>query len=134
MCMIDDADGSVTMLASGERKARTTHKCSECRRTIAVGDTYLSERFVWEGEFHNHKTCAHCLVARRWLSDECGGWCYGAVEDDLREHAQQSYYAVDVKRLAIGMQWRWRAPSGRMLPTPKAPLTTIERQQRTVTS
>lgn len=130
MCMFDNCDGTVTMLSEAIPTARKAHKCRECGRAIESGEKYHVERFVFDGELTTHKTCAHCMVARCWLHDECGGYVFGGVEEDLREHAQDSYYAMDVKRLAVGMQWNWRTPTGRMLPVPQRPLTSLERRER----
>jgi hypothetical protein len=127
MCMIDDAEGPVTMLSTAAPRARKQHKCAECARRIEPGESYSVERFLFDGSLTTHKTCSHCLVARGWLYDECGGFMYGSVEEDIREHATGGGYPVGVLRLAVGMWWKWKAPSGRMLPVPKMPPTTHER-------
>lgn len=122
MCMSDDAD-RVTPINDGEyRKARKPHKCQECRREIAVGETYHYETFRNDGRFEQHKTCSHCMVVRDWLSAECGGWVYTMVEEDIREHAD--YHGLRVKLLAVGMARNWRRKDGRMWPLPKMPKTT----------
>lgn len=137
MCMIDDCDDHVTLMSSGDHTARKQHRCAECGRHILPGEKYHADQFIFEGKFSNHKTCAHCMVARGWLGDECGGWAYGAVEEDLREHvtnhrhAIRDDYGISVARLVIGMQWQWRAPSGRLLPIPVMPLTTHDRLKDT---
>jgi hypothetical protein len=131
MCMIDDADGSVTMLGEAFHVARKQHRCVECRRTIEPGERYLCERFVWESALHFHKTCAHCQVARQWLKGECGGYVYGSVEGDLREHVTDApgEYAFGVYRLAVGMQTKWQRKYGSpgLRPLPTMPATTHER-------
>ena len=129
MCMLDDGDGQVTMLSEANHVARKAHKCRECARTIEPGERYHVDRFIWEGKLDTHKVCAHCMVARNWLSNECGGWLFGCIEEDIREHARNGDYPMGVHRLAVGMAWKWRAPSGKMLPIPKAPPTTHERAQ-----
>ena len=127
MCMIDNGDGQVTMLSQADPVARKAHKCKECGREIALGERYHVDRFIWEGKLETHKVCAHCMVAREWLSDECGGWLFGAVEEDIREHAHSGDYPMGVHRLAVGMAWKWRTPTGKLLPIPKVPQTTHER-------
>ena len=122
MCLVDDAEGWSMLLSEADPVARKAHKCNECWRTISGGEQYHVDRLVWEGQLHNHKMCAHCMVAREWLSAECGGWVYGGIEDDVHEHAQD--YPMSVRRLAIGMKWKWRSPKGRLLPIPKVPRTT----------
>lgn len=125
MCMIDDADGNVTNLGPGRYvTARSTHKCAECARRIDPGEQYHRETFVFDGRFTLHKTCAHCMVVRQWLQDECGGWCYGSVEEDAADHS--SAYGVDLARAVIGMRWRWRGRSGRLMPVPKPIKTSHE--------
>jgi hypothetical protein len=126
MCMVDDSDGRVEVLREFWRVARVAHKCAECRRRIEPGERYLSHCFKFDGEFTQHKFCEHCDVVRRWLQDECGGFLYRGVEEDLREHATSGWYGRGVMRLAVGMDWFWRAPSGRMLPVPSVPPTTHE--------
>jgi hypothetical protein len=128
MCMIDyDGDGRVTLLSQATPVARKAHKCRECRREIAIGERYHVDRFVWEGRLDTHKTCAHCMVAREWLRQECGGYLFGGVEEDIREHAHNGDYPMGVHRLAVGMAWKWRTPTGKMLPIPAVPPTTHER-------
>ena len=122
MCMIDDADGTVTSLGPGRYvTARREHKCAECARRIGAGESYFREAYTWDGNFTLHKTCTHCMVVRQWLQDECGGWCYGSVEEDAADHS--SGYGMDLARAVIGMRWQWRGPSGRLLKVP-APIRT----------
>ena len=70
------------------------------------------------------------MIVRQWLSDECGGWLYGAIEEDIREHAHNGIYPMGVHRLAVGMAWKWRTPRGVMLPIPRVPQTTHERAKK----
>ena len=133
MCMFNDGDGAVTMLSEADPVARKDHKCRECGRVIERGERYHVDRFVWEGKLDAHKTCAHCMVAREWLRQECGGYLFGGVEEDIREHAHNGDYPMGVYRLAVGMAWKWRTPRGRMLPLPAVPMTTHERLQRKAT-
>ena len=122
MCMMDDSDGSVTHLEKGGYViARREHKCAECARRIDAGEGYHTEVYVFDGRITRHKTCAHCMVVRNWLSDECGGWLYTAVEEDAAEHARG--YGMDLARAVIGMRWQWRGKSGRLLPVPRPILT-----------
>lgn len=124
MCMLDHADGQVTPLGDPERPvAKAAHRCAECRRVIEPGERYLRERYMWDGEFTLHKTCAHCEVARDWLWKECGGWLYGGIEEDIREHCFGHGYGMGLYRLAVGMAWKWRTPRGRLLPVPAVPPT-----------
>lgn len=128
MCMIENGDGAVTMIEDGRFfRAMLEHKCAECRRVIKRGERYHAEVYIFEGKLTRHKTCAHCMVVRNWLQDECGGWLFGAVEEDAREHVHNNghLYGRDLYRAVVGMAWNWRAPSGRMLPVPQ-PIKTSE--------
>lgn len=126
MCMYDDAE-TVEPIEDGHYvTARKDHKCHECKRTIKAGEKYHTEAHFYEG-FVRHKTCAHCMVARGWLSDECGGWVFGGVYEDMREHCNYGQYPIGVYRLAVGMRRRWARPDGSLRPLPARPPTTHER-------
>src|SRR4051812_27618700 len=121
MCMIDDSDGNVTMLSERTPVARIAHKCAECARDIRPGERYTVERFVFEGSLSAHKTCGHCLRVREWLRDECGGWLFGGIEEDIREHAAEGY-GIAVKMMAVGMARCWLRKDGqRLWPLPRRP-------------
>lgn len=128
MCMIDSAD-PVTPINDGEyRKARKAHKCNECRRAIDVGERYHYETFTGDNGFTQHKTCAHCMVARDWLQKECSGWIYGGVEEDLREHVTDNggYYGMPLARLSVAMKNNWRRRDGSLRPVPPMPSTSYD--------
>lgn len=137
MCMFDTCDDFVTSLGSADHTARQQHKCAECCRAIGPGEKYHADRFVFEGKLSVHKTCGHCMVARGWLQGECGGWVYGQVEEDVREHVQNGgiwgprAYGLPVARLAVGMRQKWARPDGSLRPLPAMPLTTHERLRAT---
>lgn len=130
MCMIEDADGYCTVLREHHRIARKEHKCTECHRTIGIGESYLSEAPLFDGDVSGWKTCAHCQRVRGWLTAECGGWMWGGIEEDIREHAEDSRYGVGVKLLAVGMDRQWRRRDGRMWPLPRVPQTTHQRMAK----
>lgn len=118
MCMIDDGDGCVTVLRESNVKARKRHKCGECFRQIGVGEVYLLEATVFDALFSTHKTCSHCLVARRWLLKNCSGFIYGDIKEDIREHCGEGYGGFWLGRIAVGMSWKWRRKNGSLLPVP----------------
>ena len=129
MCMIGDAEDRVTMIQDGKYQvARLKHKCKECGRAIEIGERYHAEVFIYDRMLSRHKTCTHCMVVREWLAEECGGWLYGGVEEDAREHvlSNPGFYRRDLYRACVGMQLKWRSPSGRLLPIPRRITTTDE--------
>lgn len=116
MCMFD-YDGICTVLSSHFRTANKHHKCSECCRQIAVGEKYLVEGLLFEGEKSTHKTCAHCMKVREYLLRECGGFVYGMIEEDISEHV---YDGCDpkIKIMASGMHNGWIKKNGDMWMVP----------------
>lgn len=127
MCMIDGCDERVTVLHERNPAARRLHKCNECHREIALGERYTVERYISEGSASTHKTCVHCMVARRWLLAECRGFVYGYIGEDLVEHVTEGGYGMDLARLAVGLRRKWRRRDGRLQPVPAMPITTHQR-------
>lgn len=85
MCMFDGCDEVVTVLHERYPKARKEHRCSECRRAIEIGEVYMVERYVSDGNAFTHKTCRHCQVVRQWLLAECSGFIYECIGEDIQE-------------------------------------------------
>ena len=124
MCMVEYCDDMVTVIDDGRFvMARKQHKCTECNREIATGESYHTEAYRFDGGVRRHKTCAHCMVARAWLQDECGGWVYGGIEEDMAEHASE-HYGLPVARLYVALRNDWRRRDGSLRPVPAMPKTT----------
>lgn len=124
MCAIDGADpceiSSVT-----HPKARKIHRCGECGRSIMPGEVYHSCFMVMEGCASTFKVCAHCQTATKWLAQNCGGWLYEGVLEEIVEHAQEyPYLAEPLLKLAEGMRSKWNGLSVFELPPP---ITVAER-------
>ena len=66
----------VVVMSSGIRKARKSHQCFECYRSIAPGETYVYQSNVYDG-------CAYTI---KWHVDcgECGA--------EYRANADAYYY------------------------------------------
>lgn len=130
MCMHDDPSVDMPEFCGrSNRKARKDRKCSECFRTIKVGETYEYMAGKWDGRLDTFSTCQHCLVAREWLVNECGGYVFGGVKEDLRQHwEERSHYRRRwgrdmLKRLAgavWGMRRKWTRLSGELMAVMKA--------------
>jgi len=67
-------------------RARKSHVCGECGRTVAPGEEY--ERFVGvlDGTVTTHKTCLDCVSIRDAFF--CQGWFYGQIWEDVWNHVQ----------------------------------------------
>lgn len=119
--MIEGCDERVTIISEAQMvKARKAHGCKECGRTINKGEKYLREVFKFDGALTTHKTCEHCEMVRRWLVYECGGWVYGAIAEDIREHFQEGY-GFGIGRLAVGIGRNWKRYDGTLMPIPVLP-------------
>jgi hypothetical protein len=118
MCRVDDCDEMSTIVQDERLVARKEHKCSECCRVIRVGETYNRQRLKFDGEMSTHKICAHCQVVRDWLGSECGGWVYGEMEEDIREHFFEGYEPRLTGRLAAGMHRFWTTIKGDLMKLP----------------
>lgn len=121
MCMVDGADDRCNILRDENRKARKVHLCSECARKIQPGETYNLQVAQWEGTVDDYKTCQHCEVAKRWLTQECGGYLYQGVEEDISEHASE-YRNIGLWRLVVGFRRNWGRFDGQgLMALPKMP-------------
>lgn len=125
MCMIDDCDERVIIRTDETRRARKEHRCSECRRTIAIGERYHFETYVDQpgGRYATHRTCEHCDVARDWLLAECSGFMYGGVREDLVEHLDEYPENLHLKIIGMGIRRGWRRRDGKLWRVPKLPAT-----------
>lgn len=76
-CSIDiDHDSGPEFFKTERRKARTSHKCFECRKVIHPGETYCCESGKWD-----------CLSVRETFF--CG-WMYGNIWEDFHEEALEN--------------------------------------------
>ncbi|RLI66868.1 MAG: hypothetical protein DRO67_00400 [Candidatus Asgardarchaeum californiense] len=64
-------------------KARKEHKCTECRRVIAIGEEYFREVTSYENSISTYKTCEDCYSIRQVFFSS--GWCYGEVRENMEE-------------------------------------------------
>ena len=87
-----DNDDYVTMLAVNKRRAVKIHRCSECLGTIFPGQTYIEERYLYDGTVDTHKTCACCHSVRETLL--CG-YTYGEVWSELHDHLSEAIHWSD---------------------------------------
>jgi hypothetical protein len=115
MCRIDDSD-YVQELDRSTPTARKEHRCNECRRTIAPGETYELFKGIWDGRFAYYKTCTHCQQAREWLYRQCNGYVFTEVRDELEEHWRDEplLRSWRLARLIAGMRHQWKHKGQRM--------------------
>lgn len=112
-------------------RARKPHTCGECRRVIERGELYQRTSGKWDRTVQSMVTCAHCEVLQDWIGSECGGWLYGEVIEDVREHLQEygvSEYGFAVARLVVHAQNQWRR-NGALVAIPATPPTSFDRRK-----
>jgi hypothetical protein len=130
MCMADSCDFEGTHLGTAKHVARKDHRCGDCGRIIGKGESYMVGSWASEGRIERMKMCAHCRVVADWLEANCGGYVWGGLIEDLREHIEE--YAgvyppvvLDLKRIDVMADHDWRFKrgprAGQLLPVPKMP-------------
>lgn len=81
-CPLSGADAERPSCSSTTtRAARKSHRCGECRETIAPGAKYEYTSGIWDGRPSSHKTCLSCVEIRDHF--QCEGWIYGQLWEDL---------------------------------------------------
>ena len=88
-CQIDtgyDADSNPGFVHERMRKARKTHKCSECHRVIAINEIYVYVTGVWDGEFSSFKTCVDCASLR---NEFFSSYIFEHVWEDFKEYVSE---------------------------------------------
>jgi hypothetical protein len=117
--MADNDDRSEFWREKSHR-ARKTHICEECGRVISIGEVYWYGFGKQDGYIYDSKTCEHCRVASDWLLRNCNGFIYGAIIEDLKEHAEGS---LPMLRIVVGARRSWRSfqDPTKLLPIPIDP-------------
>lgn len=130
MCYCDDADPQITG-GSVERKARKPHKCYECRRAIAKGETYTEHSGLWrDGGWMTFRWCEHCAAAQEvhQAITKCHCYTFGGLWEGIRDSLPGFGDVRDVAvcRLIAGMDREWRRRrgprKGELMPLPVVPV------------
>ncbi len=118
MCMWDGGDGPEVARHRTVR-ARKPHQCTECGRTIEVGEQYQYDFQVYDGSPGTWHTCQHCRVAQQWLIRECGGYLIEGTWEDIQEHiTEYPKLKRPLGRLLASRDKKWRMPDGTLMPLP----------------
>lgn len=109
----------IETLAEGTRKARTTHTCALCYRTIDPGENYHYQRNVYDGQIYTWKECAHCDAMRRLINFY--DWWGDADEGGIGHDEVQGYEPTTIAeaRLIIGWRGKWRRKDGTLREVPE---------------
>ena len=123
MCMVEWDDGGrwETVDPPKMRTARKAYVCGECGRNIPVGEQYEHAKHRDDYGLSTQRTCAHCAAVRSWLVVQCGGWLYGGVYEDLRQHWDEEWLlrSMYLGRAIVGMRCRWWRNAARMPVPPR---------------
>ena len=86
MCMFEMCDPT-DVCSTSEHTSRKLYRCSECGMVIHPGERYQRAFTVNHGEKPTtHFMCESCFPVRDWLLDQCGGYVFGSVMEDLTDH------------------------------------------------
>jgi len=121
MCMIDDAEDFAVIWEETERKARKTHKCTECRREINKGERYLTIASLCDSKWWNYRHCQHCQASTAWLNKECGGYLPEFVFQEIEDHWRENpnHRSIGLARILIGMRRRWKGFKSPLMKVPQ---------------
>jgi hypothetical protein len=111
-------------------KARKTHQCEECWRTITPGELYARHAGSWEGDFFTNVACGHCAELRRIIDSVDPYYFegyYGGVSEWVSQNMHQELDAtvpwftkLSLLRLTRQYQRKWATPSGGLEPLPRS--------------
>ena len=118
MCMIDDCEQYEVWGHRTVKRSRKEHKCAECHRSIAVGESYeiysCGPPVDGANGWDVYKVCSHCMVAVDWLTATCHGFVHTQVLEEMSEHATE-YRRMDLYRMEVGMRKKWTGKHGQLL-------------------
>jgi len=80
--MADVDDDFEQVSSTSNPRARKTHVCCECHRTINIGEQYELYKGLWDGNWDAYKTCIDCKSVRDVLF--CS-WTYEIMWDDIAD-------------------------------------------------
>jgi len=117
ICEIDPADGDIAKFERiiDVKKCRKSHICTECGRTIEIGESYECVHwFGYGNEMNIYKTCYDCEIARRFFF---GGsyffytdvWdtIYEKFRSDIPESCMSKLTKLHRDRLCEEIEQKW---------------------------
>lgn len=94
-------------------RARKSHKCILCHRTIYRGEIYLVGTSFTDGQVRNWKECAHCDALFTYLYSL-------SDEDEYSEELAEGWEPDTIIHARIKAMWnmKWQRRDGKLLPAP----------------
>lgn len=105
---------SMTTFIHSYPRARKTHRCTMCGRTIEIGEKYLRGAGL-DGTAWSWKECTHCEAARIAYDIP---WDVEYNEDTFAEWSTDLVRSIPEARAAAGYQNQWRTQAGTLWPMP----------------
>lgn len=106
MCAIEDCE-PFTVSTATNPIARKEYRCTECRRTIKVGEKYHKLTGLCGGRWATDRTCSHCMAMSGFMNEMCDGYPIGCLLDELIEHWREGYASIPFGRLIAQMRLKW---------------------------
>lgn len=109
MCAIYDAEPFYEGGQLSKLTATQPVTCTECERTIHVGESYelVRGRVDESADWEEWRTCQHCRAAGAWLDKMCGGWPLDTLREELHEHALEYPSSELLPDLCMFIDARW---------------------------
>ena len=125
MCSIDYCDDRPSVYQEARRVARLQHICGECDRAIIAGETYRFAKMLFDGRWWEYKTCEHCCVGQDWLTQNCGGYMFHGLSEEMEEHMEEyPFLLLSMGRIRLGIRRKWRRfKDGTLMRLPTSPPT-----------
>jgi hypothetical protein len=92
------------------QKARKPHRCSECWRTIAKGESYERHSGLWDGSWETFRWCQHCSAACKVLTEEIEDFCFcfGSLYEAVSDKFCYGHFPnMAVGRVVAGAYRKW---------------------------
>lgn len=97
------------------RKARKSHDCMMCRRSIEPGEKYLHQRNVDYGDIWTWHSCAHCEAMVDLLDLHSLAYDEGVTQDTVAECDPRTLFEA---RLLVYWRTQWRRKDGTLREIP----------------
>jgi hypothetical protein len=116
-CEIDQEDGNIAKFKRilDVKKCQKSHICTECGRTIEVGESYeCAHWFCYGNKMHIYKTCRDCEIARRvffgkdyFVYTEIWDAIYEKYRSDIPESCMSKLTKYHRERLCEEIEQKW---------------------------
>lgn len=106
VCGCDDGDAE-HLSTTHVKAARKEHRCTDCARTIRVGESYVADTWLFEGSVDTTKGCADCAAIVDYMraAVPCFCWMHDSLLDDALECARE--YDHESPGLVFGLLRRF---------------------------